>query len=264
MNRTPFGLDLRRSRALLVWLGVFTAAYAGFITVFYTNVAENAEEFEKLLDVYPKELLIAFGIEANFAESFMKDISLEQHLDVNARFAEQAGGITLHKIVSSTPTQLTLLGAARKGATLYRVSVAVEATPPHKIASVGFRQPLPSESVEAPPTPEAPPPAEPEAAPEPTAAPKPEATKPEREDTTEVRIIGSKPDAIQKIPGSGYLIGEKDFKRAQPLNVGEMLRRVPGVGPLTAMAFVLTIEDPTRFRVTRDVGPYLSLTPERF
>ena len=68
MNRTPFGLDLRRSRALLVWLGVITAAYAGFITVFYTNVAENAEEFEKLLDVYPKELLIAFGIEANFAD----------------------------------------------------------------------------------------------------------------------------------------------------------------------------------------------------
>ena len=68
MMRTPFGLDVRRSRALLVWLVVITAAYAGFITVFYTNVAENAEEFEKLLDVYPKELLIAFGIEANFAD----------------------------------------------------------------------------------------------------------------------------------------------------------------------------------------------------
>jgi ABC-2 type transport system permease protein len=61
-------LDLRRSRALLGWLVVITAAYAGFITVFYTNVAENAEEFEKLLEVYPKELLVAFGIEGNFAD----------------------------------------------------------------------------------------------------------------------------------------------------------------------------------------------------
>jgi ABC-2 type transport system permease protein len=68
MNGSAFSLDLRRSRTLLVWLIVITAAYAGFITVFYTNVAENAAEFEKLLEIYPKELLIAFGIEGNFAD----------------------------------------------------------------------------------------------------------------------------------------------------------------------------------------------------
>lgn len=43
----------------------------------------------------------------------------------------------------------------------------------------------------------------------------------------------------------------------------ERLRQVPGVGPLTALAFVLTIEDPTRFRDTRDVGAYLGLVPRR-
>ncbi|HEU0236286.1 MAG TPA: hypothetical protein VFR14_07600 [Candidatus Limnocylindrales bacterium] len=68
MSARALLLDLRRSRTLLGWLVVITAAYAGFITVFYTNVAENAEEFEKLLEVYPKELLIAFGIEGNFAD----------------------------------------------------------------------------------------------------------------------------------------------------------------------------------------------------
>jgi transposase len=41
------------------------------------------------------------------------------------------------------------------------------------------------------------------------------------------------------------------------------LRRVNGVGPITAMAFVLTIDDPTRFRKSRDVGPYLGLVPKR-
>lgn len=45
--------------------------------------------------------------------------------------------------------------------------------------------------------------------------------------------------------------------------VTERLRQVPGVGPLTALAFVLTIEDPTRFRDTRDVGAYLGLVPRR-
>jgi transposase len=41
------------------------------------------------------------------------------------------------------------------------------------------------------------------------------------------------------------------------------LRQVPGVGPLTALGFVLTVEDPKRFPVTRDVGAYLGLVPRR-
>ena len=41
------------------------------------------------------------------------------------------------------------------------------------------------------------------------------------------------------------------------------LRQVPGVGPLTALAYVLTIEDPQRFRCSRSVGAYLGLRPRR-
>jgi transposase len=41
------------------------------------------------------------------------------------------------------------------------------------------------------------------------------------------------------------------------------LRRVAGVGPLTALAFILTLEDPARFRKSRDVGPALGLVPKR-
>lgn len=43
----------------------------------------------------------------------------------------------------------------------------------------------------------------------------------------------------------------------------QMLQQVAGVGPLTALAFVLTLEDPKRFRKSRDVGPYLGLVPKR-
>ncbi len=45
-----------------------------------------------------------------------------------------------------------------------------------------------------------------------------------------------------------------------------VLRRfltVPGVGPITAVAFLSAIDDPGRFRHARDVGPYLGLTPTR-
>ncbi|BCL59603.1 IS110 family transposase [Desulfomarina profundi] len=43
----------------------------------------------------------------------------------------------------------------------------------------------------------------------------------------------------------------------------ELLRRVKGVGPITALAFVLTVEDPGRFGKSRQIGPYLGLTPRR-
>ena len=42
-----------------------------------------------------------------------------------------------------------------------------------------------------------------------------------------------------------------------------VLRQVRGVGPVTSLAFVLTLEDPQRFRRSRDVGPYLGLTPRQ-
>jgi transposase len=41
------------------------------------------------------------------------------------------------------------------------------------------------------------------------------------------------------------------------------LMQVQGVGPITALSFVLTIEDATRFDRSRDVGPYLGLVPRR-
>ena len=41
------------------------------------------------------------------------------------------------------------------------------------------------------------------------------------------------------------------------------LTQVAGVGPLTALCFVVTLEDPGRFRSSRDVGAYVGLVPRR-
>ena len=41
------------------------------------------------------------------------------------------------------------------------------------------------------------------------------------------------------------------------------MRQVPGVGTLTALAFVLTVEDPGRFEDSRVVGAYLGLVPAK-
>lgn len=41
------------------------------------------------------------------------------------------------------------------------------------------------------------------------------------------------------------------------------LRQVPGVGPITALYYVLTIEDPSRFAKSRCVGAYVGLRPKQ-
>ena len=42
-----------------------------------------------------------------------------------------------------------------------------------------------------------------------------------------------------------------------------VLRQIKGVGPLIALTFILTLDDPNRFRRSRDVGCFLGLRPGR-
>jgi transposase len=42
-----------------------------------------------------------------------------------------------------------------------------------------------------------------------------------------------------------------------------LLRQVEGVGALTALTFVLTVEDPHRFEKSRSVGAYQGLVPAK-
>lgn len=51
------------------------------------------------------------------------------------------------------------------------------------------------------------------------------------------------------------------FVRADPTL--QRFMTVPGVGPITALAFRSTIDEPDRFKRVRDVGPYLGLTPRQ-
>jgi transposase len=44
----------------------------------------------------------------------------------------------------------------------------------------------------------------------------------------------------------------------------ELLRQVAGVGPITALTYVLIVEDPSRFPKSRSVGPYLGLCRRRW
>jgi transposase len=43
----------------------------------------------------------------------------------------------------------------------------------------------------------------------------------------------------------------------------EILRQIDGVGPLTAVTFILTLEDPERFAKSRQVGAFVGLVPRQ-
>ncbi len=52
--------------------------------------------------------------------------------------------------------------------------------------------------------------------------------------------------------------------RAKAAPACRLLMSAPGVGPVTALAFAATIDDPNRFAKSRTVGAYLGLTTRRF
>ena len=57
----------------------------------------------------------------------------------------------------------------------------------------------------------------------------------------------------------------RDVKRlAHSFEACQRLMTIPGVGHLTVLAFVAAIDEPDRFRSSRDVGPYLGLVPWRW
>lgn len=57
--------------------------------------------------------------------------------------------------------------------------------------------------------------------------------------------------------------GEMVEKLGEKYPPTKLLRQVKGVGPVTALAYVLTLEDPQRFAQSRDVGSYLGLVPKQ-
>jgi transposase len=51
---------------------------------------------------------------------------------------------------------------------------------------------------------------------------------------------------------------------ARQSEVAWWLMSVPSIGTITALAYIAAIEDPNRFRRTRDIGAYLGLTEKRY
>jgi transposase len=72
-----------------------------------------------------------------------------------------------------------------------------------------------------------------------------------------VRMAAALSDCIQGYDEKIEKLGREKYGHTA------LLRQVKGVGPITSLAYVLTLENPERFVKSRDVGPYLGLVPKQ-
>jgi transposase len=68
-----------------------------------------------------------------------------------------------------------------------------------------------------------------------------------------LKVIGELTEQIKRYDTKIEKLSKKEYPQT------EVLRQIDGVGPLTALAFMLVLGNPKRFEKSRDVGPYLGL-----
>ena len=73
--------------------------------------------------------------------------------------------------------------------------------------------------------------------------------------TPTVQLIGQVSDQIQSFDAQIERLAEERYPATK------LLRQVSGVGPVTALCFVLTLDNPARVSHSRQVGPFLGLVP---
>jgi len=72
-----------------------------------------------------------------------------------------------------------------------------------------------------------------------------------------LKTVASMTARIQEYDRELEVLAEESYPQTK------LLRRVHGIGTLTALTFVLTLEDPSRFGTSRAVGAYVGLVPSK-
>jgi transposase len=85
------------------------------------------------------------------------------------------------------------------------------------------------------------------------------------EEETEREGIAGLSVAMRGLIAARTAVIDADMRRMTRASTAcRRLMTIPGVGQLTALAFVAAIDDPSRIRRSRDVGAYLGLVPRRY
>jgi ABC-type transport system involved in multi-copper enzyme maturation permease subunit len=65
---TPFGLEMRRNRSLLVALVLLLVAYGGIMGLMYPILKDSGDQMRAYMEMFPKEFLAAFGMTGSLAD----------------------------------------------------------------------------------------------------------------------------------------------------------------------------------------------------
>jgi transposase len=74
------------------------------------------------------------------------------------------------------------------------------------------------------------------------------------------RLLSVRERVVEQVAKFDHQIGSL----ARQDNTVRRLTTVPGIGPVSALAFLTTVDDPSRFGCASDVAAYLGLTPRRY
>lgn len=77
------------------------------------------------------------------------------------------------------------------------------------------------------------------------------------------QVIGPLLAAWRALRAQALVLDRRVRRLVRDSETCRLLMTVPGIGPITALAFVATIDDPARFAKSRGVGAHLGLTPRR-
>jgi transposase len=72
-----------------------------------------------------------------------------------------------------------------------------------------------------------------------------------------IEQIASLSDRIRSVDRQIQIVADEGYPQTK------LLRQVKGIGPITSLAFILTLEAPERFSKSRAVAPFLGLVPGR-
>jgi Transposase IS116/IS110/IS902 family len=72
-----------------------------------------------------------------------------------------------------------------------------------------------------------------------------------------IDMIAKLSEKIKTYDNKIKMLSDEEFPETK------IFSKIAGVGPITALSYILIIEAPVHFRKSRDIGPFLGLTPRR-
>jgi hypothetical protein len=109
----------------------------GALAVAKEPAEKRLQEFLEAFNSGDAERIRKYAAE-NFAQSFLTEIPLEEHVKIISMGREQSGGFDLKRVVVRAPNSVEGLLLGRKEKDWAKIKLAVDPAPPYRITDIGI------------------------------------------------------------------------------------------------------------------------------